>query len=180
MLELIRTSGQNSLDLINDLLQFTARQTFKKELVELFDLLSYCVELMRLKAKEKQQHIELDATQLQIYMNREKMWRVMSNLIANAIKFSPFGTTVLVKMIKTDEHVLITVKDQGIGIPDEMKEKIFDMFTEARRVGTDGEQPFGMGLAIAKQIVEAHEGRIWFHSAQDQGTTFYVELPVAL
>jgi signal transduction histidine kinase len=74
--------------------------------------------------------------------------------------------------------VLIAVKDHGIGIPAEMKDKIFDMFTEAKRTGTAGEQAFGLGLAISKQIVEAHGGKIWFESKPGQGTTFYVELPV--
>ncbi|HEY9197579.1 MAG TPA: ATP-binding protein [Mucilaginibacter sp.] len=75
-------------------------------------------------------------------------------------------------------HVLISVEDHGIGIPDEMKDKIFDMFTQAKRSGTAGEQAFGLGLAISKQIIEAHSGRIWFESLPGNGTTFYVELPV--
>lgn len=75
------------------------------------------------------------------------------------------------------DAVTISVSDQGIGIPPEMKDKIFDMFTEAKRIGTKGEQPFGMGLAIAKQIVEAHGGIIWCESVPGIGTTFYVELP---
>lgn len=78
---------------------------------------------------------------------------------------------------KSDE-VTVSVADQGIGIPEEMKDKIFNMFTEAKRTGTEGEQPFGMGLAIAKQIVEVHGGTIWYESTPGTGTTFYVKLPV--
>jgi signal transduction histidine kinase len=72
---------------------------------------------------------------------------------------------------------LITVEDEGIGIPDNLKDKIFDMFSEAKRKGTAGEQPFGLGLAISKQIVEAHGGNIWFESREKGGTAFYVKLP---
>jgi len=78
------------------------------------------------------------------------------------------------------EGVRISVKDHGIGIPPEMKDKIFDMFTEAKRSGTAGEQSFGLGLAISKQIVEAHGGRIWFESRQGKGTTFFIDLPIEL
>ena len=73
---------------------------------------------------------------------------------------------------------MIEVEDHGIGIPIEMEDKIFDMYTEAKRTGTAGEQPFGLGLAISKQIVEAHGGKIWFDSKPGNGTTFFVELPI--
>jgi signal transduction histidine kinase len=70
------------------------------------------------------------------------------------------------------------VKDTGLGIPDDIQDKIFDPFTTARRKGTQGEQPFGLGLYISKQIVEAHNGKIWVESEPGKGTTFYVELPI--
>jgi signal transduction histidine kinase len=76
-----------------------------------------------------------------------------------------------------DDRVRITVEDHGIGIPEDMHDKIFDMFTKAKWAGTAGEQAFGLGLAISKQIVEAHNGSIWFDSKPGKGTTFFVELP---
>jgi signal transduction histidine kinase len=179
MLELIKTSGKNSLNLIDDLLQIHTRlEELKMEPVDMFTLLHYCVELLHFKAEAKGQQILLTADHLTISINREKMWRVISNLIANAIKFSPSGAVVNVQMIGKEDSVLITIEDHGIGIPKEMHNKIFDMFTEAKRPGTAGEQPFGMGLAISKQIVEAHGGHIWFESKQNNGTFFYVELPL--
>ena len=179
MLELIRTSGQNSLELVSDLLQVhTHIEEMKKEPVDLYQILYYCVDLLHFKAEAKMQQITLQAAHVTLSVNREKMWRVVSNLISNAIKFSPGGAGILVQMTATSRQVIISVEDHGIGIPAEMKEKIFDMFTEAKRQGTAGEQPFGLGLAISKQIVEAHGGRLWFNSKPDDGTTFYVELPV--
>jgi len=178
-LELIKTSGQNSLELVSDLLQVHSRvEELKKEPLELSEMLSYCAELLRFKADAKSQRIDLDLTPTIIAANREKLWRVISNLVANAIKFSPSGATILVKLEQRPESALISVKDDGIGIPDEMKDKIFDMFTKAKRPGTAGEQPFGLGLAISRQIIEAHGGKIWFESKAGQGTTFFVELPV--
>ncbi|SDP94627.1 Signal transduction histidine kinase [Mucilaginibacter sp. OK268] len=179
MLELIKTSGKNSLNLIDDLLQIHTRlEELKMEPVDMFTLLHYCVELLYFKAEAKGQQIQLTADHLTISVNREKMWRVISNLIANAIKFSPSGAIVNVQMISKEDSVLITIEDHGIGIPAEMHDRVFDMFTEAKRPGTAGEQPFGMGLAISKQIVEAHGGHIWFESKQNNGTFFYVELPL--
>ncbi len=178
-LRLIQTSGKDSLTLVSDLLKtHSSSKEIKKEPVAMYSLLVYCVSFMRLKAEEKGQRIELDAGHFTVFVNRGKIWRVICNLIANAIKFSPPGTTIKVLMLKKEDKVVITVDDCGIGIPDNMHEKIFDMFTEAKRQGTTGEQPFGIGLAISKQIIEMHGGKIWFEGKPINGTMFHVELPI--
>lgn len=178
MLEMIKTSGQNSLILVSDLLQVHTRaEELKKEPADLYSMLHYCIELLHHKADAKAQKMVLQASHITAPVNREKFWRVISNLISNAIKFSPTGAVITIKLQEMPQHVLISVEDHGIGIPDEMKDKIFDMFTLAKRSGTAGEQAFGLGLAISKQIIEAHGGRIWFETLPGNGTTFYVELP---
>jgi signal transduction histidine kinase len=178
-LRLIQNSGKDSLALVSDLLTTHSRsKEIKKEPVDMHLLLVYCVSFMRLKAEEKGQRIELDAGYFTVFVNRGNIWRVVCNLIANAIKFSPSGTTIKVLMLKKEDNVLITVDDCGIGIPDNMHDKIFDMFTKAKRQGTTGEQPFGIGLAISKQIIEMHGGKIWFEGKPVNGTLFHVELPI--
>lgn len=178
MLEMIRSAGQSAIHLISDLLHYTVQYELKKEPVELNELMHYCVDMMQLRATEKQQRIQLQTTHIMISINREKIWRVFSNLLSNAIKFSPGNTLIRITTTTAPDHVVVAVSDQGIGIPDEMKSKIFDLFTEAKRPGTGGERPYGMGLAIAKQISEAHGGSIWFESSPGEGTTFYVKLPL--
>ncbi|MDB5146154.1 MAG: hypothetical protein JWQ57_174 [Mucilaginibacter sp.] len=179
MLDMIRISGKNSLELVSDLLQVQFKaEELKKEPVDISEMLHYCVALLANKAEAKAQRINLQSQPFTLPASREKLWRVISNLIANAIKFSPSGAVVDIKMEHDREQVLISVQDYGIGIPPEMQHKIFDMFTEAKRPGTAGEQPFGMGLAISKQIVEAHGGKIWFESGPERGTTFFVALPI--
>lgn len=179
MLELIRTSGKNSLELVSDLLQIQSRtEELKTEPVDIAEMLQYCVSLLLNKAQEKGQRINLQTQPATLQASREKLWRVISNLVGNAIKFSPTGALISVQMEASAQHVLISVTDEGIGIPAVMEEKIFDMFTEAKRPGTAGEQAFGLGLAISKQIVEAHNGKIWFESNRGKGTAFFVELPV--
>ena len=178
MVELIKTSGQNSLDMVSDLLQINSHvEKIEKEPVDLQQLLHYCVDLLQHKAAVKKQHIHLLASPATLLLSREKMWRVISNLIANAIKFSPVGKDITIRLAMEPEEAVITVEDNGIGIPDNLKDKIFEMFSEAKRKGTAGEQPFGLGLAISKQIVEAHGGNIWFESREEGGTAFYVKLP---
>ncbi len=180
MLKMIGESSSNSMTLINEMLEAsTTPDEMKMEWVEMKGLLHYCVELLQFKAVEKKQHIVLQAEPLNIFSSRGKMWRVISNLIANAIKFSPEGATVTVQMVRVDDTARISVHDNGIGIPDNLKDKIFELFTEAKRTGTSGEQPFGMGLSISRKIVEAHGGKIWFESDRDRGTTFFVEFSLS-
>lgn len=179
MLEMIKTSGKNSLGLVSDLLQVQFRtEELQKEPIDIAEMLQYCVSLLLNKAKGKGQRINLETTPVVLPASREKLWRVVSNLVANAIKFSPTGASIAVKMEQGPQNVRISVKDEGIGIPPEMQEKIFDLFTEAKRPGTAGEQSFGLGLAISRQIVEAHGGKIWFESNPNKGTTFFVDLPI--
>ncbi|HNJ59138.1 MAG TPA: ATP-binding protein, partial [Chitinophagaceae bacterium] len=115
---------------------------------------------------------------LKINADKEKLWRVFSNLIMNAIKFSHSGKSVYIHVEKYLNEIVVNVQDEGIGIPEKYYSKVFDMFAEAKRKGTFGEQPFGIGLHICKQIVEAHNGKIWFISNEPIGTSFYVSLPI--
>jgi signal transduction histidine kinase len=178
MLELIKNSSETSTELVSDLLQIhTHAEEMTKELIDLRELINKCVNLLYLKADAKGQRIVTQLQQAAIFANPQKIWRVMSNLISNAIKFSSTGAVINVKLEALENKVRIRVEDHGIGIPDKLKDKVFDMFTEARRTGTAGEQTFGLGLAISRQIIEAHGGTIWFESSPGKGSTFYIELP---
>lgn len=179
ILSMINTSGADTLNFINDLLQVQHNKAkLIKEPVEMHTLLKYCITLLDSKAKEKQQQLKITTIPIEISISREKIWRVMSNLITNAIKFSPHGTTIAVTMEEKPLSILISVKDNGIGIPLDLADKLFNMDAEVQREGTDGEKSFGLGLAISKQIIEAHNGNIWFESLPGFGTTFFVELPI--
>jgi len=181
LMNLVQVSSKNSLDLINELLEtdFDQRQKIKMERVNVDELLHQCISLLSFRAKDKGQQLTLNSNaHVKISGEYEKLWRVMNNLIVNAIKFSPEGAQIHVESRIADNKLLITVNDAGFGIPDDIKNKIFDPFTSARRAGTQGEQPFGLGLYISRQIIEAHNGKIWFESEPGKGTTFYVELPL--
>jgi signal transduction histidine kinase len=182
LMNLVQVSSKNSLDLINDLLEtdFDQQQTLKIETLDLGELLGQCVNLLSFRAKDKNQQLTLTSdVPVKIMGDREKIWRVINNLVVNAIKFSPDGTLIRIESRKQADKVLITVTDTGLGIAADLQSKIFDPFTSAMRPGTQGEQPFGLGLYISKQIIESHGGKIWLESEPGKGTTFFVELPVA-
>jgi len=180
MINLIKETSNNSLELINEILEVTnnGATLLNKELVEINALLNHSVELLRFKAAEKGQEIKLELLNkpVELLISKEKIWRVLSNLISNAIKFSPPGAFIYVNITEQDNEVIISVKDNGIGIHQKIKNKVFNVFTEAKRSGTAGEKSFGLGLSISKQIIESHQGKIWLESSAEHGTTFYVKL----
>lgn len=181
LINLIKETSHNSLELINEILEATNITSIEinPELVEINALVSTCVELLRFKAVEKAQKIffePLPAPQ-QLMISREKIWRVINNLISNAVKFSPTGAPIFVRVTKETGQIVIAVLDNGIGIPDKLKDQVFNMFTKAQRPGTSGEKSFGLGLSICKQIIDKSHGKIWFESS-NLGTVFYISLPL--
>ena len=181
-IELIKTASKSSLGLSKEILE-SAILMQSKELnpteTNINELLADTVSLLRFRALEKQVSLDLEIPieHYQIVIDKDKIQRVFNNLITNAIKFSRKDDKICVTLSKEYEGVLITVKDFGIGIPDKIKSKIFDMFTEGKREGTAGEKAYGLGLSISRQIIESHGGRIWFESNEGVSTIFYVFLP---
>lgn len=182
LIKLIKDTSNNSLELINEILEATddvsAKISREKAPVEINSLLSNSIELMRFKASEKHQQIILNLldTPVDVIISREQIWRVIGNMVSNAIKFSPDGSVICVSLTNEPDQVMITVADNGIGIPDKLKHVIFNMFTDAKRPGTAGEKSFGLGLSICKQIIENHKGKIWFESEAGKGTSFFITL----
>ncbi|OJY92919.1 MAG: hypothetical protein BGP13_21240 [Sphingobacteriales bacterium 40-81] len=180
MLEMIRESSYHSIELIQELLNVNSNvNDLKKEPVDLYVLINYCIEMLQIKADKKSQTIKADIAAVKVIGDREKLWRVFTNLLGNAVKFSPQNEHIEISATVKDKHVVIGIKDNGIGIPEGFREKIFKMDPDIKRKGTLGESSFGFGLAICKQIIANHDGDIWFESMEDKGTVFYVSLPIA-
>jgi len=181
-INLIKAASEQALTLSNEILDSTAiinETSLRKEETSVGAVVAQQVELLRFKAEEKEQKIEvsLPTETIMAHIDKEKFSRVVNNLVANALKFSPKNSVIRIGLTRQNQNFLLTVQDSGIGIPDELKDKVFDMFTTAKRVGTEGEKPFGLGLSISKQIVQAHKGSIWFDSEENKGTIFYVSIP---
>jgi len=181
-LDLIKKSCNHALSLTSDLMEIATLHTEKIIFNEnnINELLRVTIDLLRFRAANKGQTIELNlpANDIVLNVNAEKIGRVITNLVTNAMKFSPANSVITVSMELNEDGVLVIVHDNGIGIPENLKAKVFEMFTEAKRFGTSGEEPTGLGLSISKQIVEAHGGKIWFSSIPEKETNFYIQLPL--
>lgn len=131
------------------------------------------------KASQKHIDLKLDTINPNLYIKvkTDKIRRAISNIIINAIKFSHHYKTIQIYTTESAEYITIHIKDQGIGIPDRIKDNIFISDPNTRRLGTDGEASFGLGLTIVKQIVEEHNGKISFTS-NISGTIFSITLPL--
>lgn len=183
---MIHEASEHSMNLIKKILNFDFTTSdfnslsFQKEPVELRSFLRICVDILQMQANKKHQTIHLEVDDPIIcFMDKDSITRVINNITSNAMKFSPTGSSILIKLEQMDEKIKISIQDEGIGIPKKFQESVFDMFTQAKRPGTNNESSFGLGLSISKQIVEVHEGTIWFESEVHSGTVFYIELPAS-
>lgn len=111
--------------------------------------------------------------------DKDRIQQVLTNLISNAIKFSPEGSEVVVDLTVEDGRIKVAVTDRGPGIPEDFKSRIFQPFSQLDTSSTRAKSGTGLGLAISKVIVEQHLGQIGFSSQVGQGSTFYFYLPVA-
>jgi two-component system phosphate regulon sensor histidine kinase PhoR len=132
-------------------------------------------------AQRKGVHLKSQDPQEAPYRGDDRLLRQMiSNLLDNAIKFTPEAGTVEVRLRRVDTSYEITVTDTGCGIPDELQPRVFDRFfrVDKARAGTNGLGGAGLGLAIARSIAELHEGRLTLQSSGPGGSTFCICLPV--
>jgi signal transduction histidine kinase len=148
-----------------------------KEKIDLADLLDEQAQLYA--AQSPKHHLAVDAERpLTVRGDPGRLAQVVGNLLSNAIKYSPEGGTVEVVAERSAEGVRIAVRDEGLGIPEEQQDRIFTKFFRGD-AGATGITGTGLGLAVSREIVEAHGGRIGFDSDPGQGTTFWLELPGA-
>jgi two-component system sensor histidine kinase VicK len=122
--------------------------------------------------------VQLPAEPVFAPVHAQKLARVVDNLLSNAVKFTHPGGQITLSLQQETKQAILQVRDTGVGIPPSLQGSVFEKFTKANRSGTQGEETTGLGLFIAKQIVEWHNGRIWLESQEGEGTTFYVELPL--
>ena len=130
------------------------------------------------KGKSINLKLNLESNLPEISLDRNRISQVINNLITNAIKFSYPETEIALSAVRRGGEVIISVADQGQGIPPDEIPKLFADFTKTSVRPTGGEKSTGLGLAIAKRMVEAHKGRIWVESQVGKGSTFSFTLPL--
>lgn len=168
---------QRVLDLIGDLMDMRTVEGGSFELnrseASLSELVSGAVASVRALALEKQITITDTTTKDPVFLDRRRMSQVLVNILSNAIKFSPAHSTVTIKASTNDGNASIEISDQGPGIPDELRDRVFDARFQVKRDG----KGFGLGLAISKAIVDAHGGTIQIRPVLPNGATFAIVLP---
>ncbi|MCY7061611.1 cell wall metabolism sensor histidine kinase VicK [Streptococcus oralis] len=152
-----------------ELINFTAFITF---ILNRFDK-------MRAQDQEKKYELVRDypINSVWIEIDTDKMTQVIDNILNNAIKYSPDGGKITVSMKTTDDQMILSIKDQGLGIPKQDLPKIFDRFYRVDRARSRAQGGTGLGLAIAKEIIKQHNGFIWAKSEYGKGSTFTIVLP---
>ncbi len=171
------------LALVNDLLELAAGRMEllkgEKQQVDLGQIIAKVTEVMQPKAVEKdiQYAVEMGTEPLLLAGFEDNLERMVMNLVSNAVKYTPYGGAVTVKAWSKDGELKLTVSDTGIGIPEEALSRIFTEFYRAKNAKLMHIEGTGLGLVIAKDVVEQHGGRISVRSQEGEGTTFSISLP---
>jgi Signal transduction histidine kinase len=169
--------------LIDELLDVSSIRTGKAHLnLRSSDIRALCrevVEDQRLLS-DRTITLTLPDAPLVMHVDVDRFSQVLTNLVSNAIKYSPASRPIEVALRQDDEHVLICVRDYGRGISKDQQERIFETFYRTPDAQSSAKRGLGLGLAITKDIVERHNGRIWVDSEKGKGSVFRVELPLVV
>src|SRR5437867_8546320 len=180
-LNIVQSETEHLERLVSDLLDLSRVQWGELDLqyssFYLADVLTERVRLAQVSAEQHAIYLEIHTQDSRIVADQLRVGQVFGNVLDNAIKFSHPGKQVTVKLQEKDDEYLISVIDQGIGVSPESFDHIFERFYRIRNIANRHYTGIGMGLFIAKAIVEAHGGRIDFSSNQGSGSTFYFTLP---
>jgi len=182
--DIANNNTERLVRLINDILDIekieTGNLAFSLADCSMTDLARNAVEATKGYADQFDVHLVLRAEEAGVKVNgdADRLMQVLSNLMSNAIKFSPAGGDVVVEVKNLEQSVRVSVQDNGPGIPEEFQPRIFGRFAQADSADTRQKGGTGLGLSISKSIVERLDGRIWFDTL-DNGTRFSFELPQA-
>ncbi len=182
LLSAIREDGQRLKRLVDNLLELSRLEEgqikMEMESVEVAEMVSLAIGPLQLQLKEKNITLTEDIPENlpEVFVDATKATWILTNLVGNAIRYTPRGGEIAIAATHRKNKVYISVTDSGAGIPENYHEKIFEKFTQVKgRANVGGA---GLGLAIAKEIVEAHGGRIWVESRVNEGACFTFTLPI--
>ena len=182
-LETCQRAGRRMRSLIDSLLLLARFDAGHPDLVrrplDLAEVAHESFELLRPLADERQITLNSEVSPVPVVGDRDRLGQVVTNLLANAIRYNQVGGRVDVRVERVNGHAILSVSDNGIGIPAEQLPHIFERFYRVDKARTRAEGGSGLGLAICQSVVEAHGGQITARSTPQQGTTLEVRLPLS-
>ena len=183
-LEKTYRANERMIALINSLLDVTrieeGRFLYRPVMARIDEIVESVIEMVKEQAKRKKIKLSFEKEKglPKTLIDSAKMKLAVQNLIDNAIKYTLPGGRVMVSLRQVKDKIEFKVKDTGVGIPKEQKERVFSKFFRGANVIKLETEGSGLGLFITKNIIEAHGGKIWFESTEGKGTTFYFTLPI--
>lgn len=177
----IRDQADNLRDLINDMLDVSRIESGKLNIRKVVFPVDELIEntLAGLEGVSLRHKIIFKkAESMNVYADRFRMYQVLTNLITNAIKYSPQGERIIVSLRRKNNFAVVSVKDYGIGVPKHHHKKLFDKLYQVTEGKQESHTGLGMGLYISKEIVRQHKGTIRVQSTPGKGSTFFVSLPI--
>lgn len=171
--------------MINDLLHLSRIDSQKSpiqlELVNLNEMVNFVLERfeMMIKSENKNYTIKKEFTRRTIWteVDPDKIIQVLDNIMNNALKYSPDGGEITCTLLETHNNVIITISDQGMGIPQQDVKRVFNRFFRVDKARSRAMGGSGLGLAISREVIQDHGGSIWAESEEGKGSTFYLSLP---
>jgi signal transduction histidine kinase len=167
--------------LVNDILDLermeSARDKLNRQQCNSAELIRQAIDTTRSMADLERISLKADAQSVEFFGDRDRLVQTLSNLISNAIKFSPANSDIWISCKLQQQNVLFSVKDRGRGIPRNKLENIFERFQQVDASDSRKKGGTGLGLAICRHIVEQHQGKIWVESVYGKGSTFFFTLP---
>ncbi|HAQ9769429.1 TPA: cell wall metabolism sensor histidine kinase WalK [Enterococcus faecium] len=171
--------------MINDLLNLSRMDTgntqLQLEYVNFNELVNFVLDRfdMMVGNQEKNYKIRREFTQrdLWVEVDTDKIIQVVDNIMNNAIKYSPDGGTITCRLLETHNNVVLSITDQGLGIPKKDLNRVFERFYRVDKARARAQGGTGLGLAISREVIKAHRGAIWAESKEGKGSTFYISLP---
>ncbi len=181
----IRHSAERMLNIMTNLLETSALDSGMVELnlkkINLNHLLISVINNNQAQAIVKNQKIQLvENDECYVNADEDKIFEVLDNLINNAIKYSPKEKNIEISILGINQKVHVKIRDEGPGLTDEDKQKLFGKFQRLSARPTAGETSTGLGLSIVKDVIELHHGKVWAESEIGNGSTFIVELPLLI
>lgn len=181
MMKAVKAQTEKLQALVGDLLDVsrlqTGKLTFTTEEFDLDKLIAETVDSLK-STTRKQKLVYSKKAPLIVAGDRFRIYQVVTNLITNAVKYSAEGTDIIIKLKKEGKKAIVSVRDQGIGIPKEQQKRVFDRLYQVSDSKEKSFPGLGMGLYIAKAIIKKHKGDIWVESSEGKGSTFYFSLPL--